>query len=44
MDFVTALPKMRNDNDTIRVIVDRLIEEIWNKKQLAKTYIKRIVS
>ena len=51
MDFVTALLKMRNNNDTIWVIVDRLtkstvfvpIKETWKKKQLAKTYFKHVV-
>ena len=44
MDFVTTLPRTRNDNNAIWVIVDRLtksavfipIKETWKKKQLAK--------
>ena len=51
MDFVTALPKTKNSNDTIWVIMNRLmkyvlfvpIKEKWKKKQLAKTYIKHVV-
>ena len=51
MDFVTCLPKSKNNNDTIWVVVDRLtksavfipMRETWKMEQLAKAYIKYVV-
>ena len=52
MDFVTSLPKSKNGNDTIWIVVDRLtkstmfipMKETWKMEQLAKAYIKNVVS
>nr|GEV23480.1 putative reverse transcriptase domain-containing protein [Tanacetum cinerariifolium] len=50
MDFITKLPKMRNGNDTIWVIVDRLTahflatREDYSMEKLARLYIDEIVA
>ncbi|GJT88480.1 reverse transcriptase domain-containing protein [Tanacetum coccineum] len=52
MDFITKLPRSKNGQDTIWVIVDRLtksahflaIREDYSTKRLARIYIKEIVA
>ncbi|GKC19641.1 reverse transcriptase domain-containing protein [Tanacetum coccineum] len=52
MDFITKLPRSRNENDTIWVIIDRLtksahflaMREDYSTERLANTYIDEIVA